>query len=361
MFFPLAQHASPPPSAPLRRRFGFTLIELLVVITIIGILISLLLPAVQTAREAARRAQCINNLKQFGLAVLNYESTHKYFPPSSTWKTGVDINAKKNPSLSANWAILLLPYLEQKNLFDSINVADYMTAASNRTARGTVLTVMRCPSDSNDTPFDGTGSSQGDNWARGNYAANAGLGFMRTGSNAYDCGGPNTACWRDSKYRGVMGANASLTIAQVRDGTSNTVFFAEVRAGVVPIDARGVWAMSGGGSALWAHGYVGDDYGPNALMPDADDVERCSEIRTAVGGADKLLLMRMPCSGGDWPNFQQTARSSHSRGVNVCFGDGSVHWLSDSIQVTSNNVNAASVWDKLMLAADTLPISGDQY
>ena len=102
---------------------GFTLVELLVVITIIGILIALLLPAVQAAREAARRLQCQNNLKQIGLAVLNYETRHKYFPPSSQWAAAELPDIPNIPFANQRriGSCLILPYLEQQALYDSID------------------------------------------------------------------------------------------------------------------------------------------------------------------------------------------------------------------------------------------------
>jgi prepilin-type N-terminal cleavage/methylation domain-containing protein len=348
--------------ASARQRSAFTLIELLVVITIIGILISLLLPAVQSAREAARRTQCINNMKQLGLALLTYEGANKYFPPGSVWRSGVNVETHKNPKLGENWVILLLPQLEQQSLYNSINFQKFMPDPENATARATRLAVMLCPSDTNtETAFDGTGSSQGTNWARGCYGANAGLGFMTVTQH-----GDNAAAtaaskgWNDNRMRGVMGANTSVNAAMVKDGLSNTVFVAELRAGLMAIDARGTWAMSGGPSAVWAHGYLGDATGPNALEIAADDAERCTDIQTAMGGPEKLVLHRMPCSAGTRPNYQMTSRSMHPGGVHVCFGDGSIHWLSDSIQV-SKNIAVPSVWDKLMLSRDGLPIGGDAF
>lgn len=353
-----------PSSRRTRREQGFTLIELLVVITIIGILIALLLPAVQSAREAARRAQCMNNVKQLGLAVLSYETFMKSFPPSSTWKPGDNIDSAGNASLGPNWVILVLAQLEQQSLYNAINFQNYMTHDANKTARSTNLSFMKCPSDANtEVPYDGSGKNQGTDWARGCYGANAALGYMRkptatpspAGQEMY-CATNNT-CWQNREYKGMMGANTAVTVAAAKDGLSNTVLIGELRAGVVPIDARGTWAMSGGSSALWGHGWMGDDNGPNSLRDDADDVERCTDIRAAVGGADKLMLQRMPCSGGNWPNFQQTIRSMHPGGGMACFGDGSVHWLSDSINISPK----LSVWDRLMLSSDGQPVSSDAF
>ncbi len=125
-------------------RRGFTLIELLVVITIIGLLIALLLPAVQSAREAARRMQCVNNLKQLGLALHNYEGTHHAFPPGYVSAFRAD-GSDTGPGWG--WAAMLLPQLEQKPLFDAINFSLPIESPPNSTGRLPTLAAFLCPSD----------------------------------------------------------------------------------------------------------------------------------------------------------------------------------------------------------------------
>ena len=366
------------------RSAGFTLVELLVVITIIGILISLLLPAVQSAREAARRMQCQNNLKQLGLACLNYESTFKIFPPASHWadlgpnSAATSMRQQNQSNLRENWVIMILPFLEQQPLYDAFDLSLPINNDRNAAPRSTRLSVMCCPSDpNNQTPYSGLpGSSQtsnhGSNWGRGNYGANGALGHQ---SDSAHCdlipginNGPDVGCaakwtsWGDNRVRGVMGANASSTMADIRDGTSNTFLLLELRAGIVSHDVRGTWAMSGAGpSSCWAHGYVGDAVGPNCLFENSDDVAGCGEVHAAVG-AEMLLRQRMPCykDTSTNPNRQAGSRSAHQGGVFTCFADGSVHWISDNIQ-TSRSWQNPSVWDKLNLSADGLPISGSAY
>lgn len=359
---------------PVRR--AFTLVELLIVITIISVLIGLLLPAVQAAREAARRLQCQNNIKQLGLACLSYENLWSKFPPSSTWPSvtaGLSLETG-----GATWVILVLPQLDQQPLYDQVDFTKAMAddSSSNMFARGQQLSMMLCPSDAfNRQPFMGSAAAEvndlHDNWARGNYGANASLGTLKLT-------GPSSA--GDGSYlsrpfaRGVMNANFSIGSSGIRDGLTNTILLGELRAGLTAYDNRGVWAMGGGSSALWGHGGASipttlpasgtvasmNDKGPNYSGSLGDCLPTCTSLANALGSGStqKLATMGMGgCQNG--PNAQQTARSMHVNGVYICLADGSVQWVSDFIQVTPSDFTSLSVWDRLMLSSDdqAVPVS----
>ena len=330
-----------------------------------GILVALLLPAVQAAREAARRAQCQSNLKNVALAVLNYESANKVFPMGMTFEPTV-ANRNSVHVLSVygpNWLIATLPYLEEQPTYDAFDfkrpINDTSTAATNRNriARGTLIGVLLCPSDgSNRTLYVGSGVAavHGDNWGRTNYAGNAGRADIYTDGTTHDVphrmSGPDSNGWEDNCCRGVMGPNASVPIRRITDGTSKTIMVGEIRAGLTERDARGVWAMGHAGASLLAgYGAGGDDNGPNACAPTtfgrADDVY--SDIC-----AEKFAIDE--CMGCDAPYFAQaTVRSTHIGGAFLGMCDGSVRFISFDIETSGSFGSCCTAWDYLIASSDS--------
>ena len=364
-----------------RNNLAFTLVELLVVIAIIGILMGLILPAVNSARATARRMQCSNNLKNLGLACINYEAVNKFFPPAAdpSTKTG-NLNTKQaNPqgkNQRANWLILVLPQMDNQALFDEFNDLlksqptqstgnTITTSASGRqnftpmaTLRRTVVSSYRCPADPYvDVEFKYNNDS-GYTFARGCYAANAGLATFANLSQRQ--------WWASNKICGVMGYRFSLRSGDILDGASNTILAGEIRTGLSTTEPRGVWPIGGAGpSAVAGCGFIlGTDAGPNANKENGGDmVEHC----TATFTKEQAMRVKMLCRDTSGGNLQATFRSQHTGGVNVVFADGSAHWIADSIDknatIVQENLNAInnatnlSVWDRLMLSADGKSIS----
>lgn len=350
-----------------RRSRGFTLVELLVVIAIIGILVALLLPAVQSAREAARRTQCLNNLRQMSLGLLNYESTYGAFPKAFEYEEGVNPGNMSLRQVGSNWAVLSLPFMEQQPLFDQFDFTLPIGNSANEPARATPIDIFSCPSDFYNTAsfVQGTIPVRRIEWARGNYAANAGNGPLLTspvvkrslfpdGINIY---GPNSPGWRDGRIRGCIGPNVAAKLSQVTDGTSNTILVAEVRAGLHAEDQRGIWALGqAGSSVLFWFGSGGDANGPNACNDFADDVAGCR-----LSDADLNKQECMTCWHGDDWNNQATTRSTHVGGVSVGMADGSSHFISDDIETSGVNGPWGTVWDKLIASADGEIIAESPY
>ena len=256
------------------QKIGFTLVELLVVITIIGILIALLLPAVQAAREAARRMHCSNNLKQIGVALHNYHATHACFPPGGIgygwcgWAGNPEWCSKM--VMNKNGLLLLLPYLEQQPLSDGFdqsqcasNIMKGNGCGSCREPNGaqgtwagdvqtsgkaevvsTSLAVFTCPSDNGD-PFLPAGSDAYDVKSGTSYEG-AKTNYDLSASNDFYCN-----AWKreDKKTRRIFGENSDSRIALITDGTSNTVAVAEtcfdVWNGMCPAWGYRAWVMVG--------------------------------------------------------------------------------------------------------------------
>jgi prepilin-type N-terminal cleavage/methylation domain-containing protein/prepilin-type processing-associated H-X9-DG protein len=365
---------------PRTPRKGFTLVELLVVIAIIGVLVSLLLPAVQAAREAARRSQCTNNIKQLALACMTYHDTRKGFPPALTYSekaltargstptnmAGVDGNPYHGP----NWGIMILPYIEQQALYSRFNLKEYVSADVNREPRGQNIDTMLCPTDSafNTQRFEVPAALGGDNWARGNYGANSSLSHMQRDNVAYSPAHTDSApVWFGTGWatglswtRGIMGGNTSLSIKQIEDGTSNTVLLVELRAGLTPGDRRGIWAMGmAGANSVWAYS-TDDCLGPNYCASGADNILG-SNRAVAEGGEGLFTQNCMGVSSTGSTSFQAGPRSQHPSGVTVAFADGSVTFISDNIEVhhggrniayEANGFNDFGAWEKIMCSSD---------
>ncbi|MBN1854488.1 MAG: DUF1559 domain-containing protein [Pirellulales bacterium] len=348
---------------PMQLRYrGFTLVELLVVIAIIGILVALLLPAVQAARESARRSECQNRIKQLGLSLQNYHSAHATFPPSAYFDPSAG-----SPEWSRihypNWVILALPYIEEQALYDSFDFTVPISHDANRIPRGKMLTSMLCPSDQGyETPF--SLPSEGENWARGNYGANGCLGAYSTTWAGRSGAGPDAEMWQHELTGGVMGANVSRSISQIIDGTSQTILLAELRIGLDASDRRGTWALGGpGSSSLWMHG-SDDAIGPNCCLGSSDNIIGCTQIIRAVG-MEELQRECFTCCQSCTSSTQAAPRSRHPGGVFVCLCDGSVRFILDTIEAASpwqiTNPEDLATWQRLNSAIDGQIVDGDKY
>lgn len=199
----------------MRQKNAFTLVELLVVIAIIGILIAMLLPAVQAAREAARRMQCVGHFKQVGVALHNYHSALNYFPPGSTW----DISTSY---YGWSWSVYILPYLEQDVLDKSINYSSTYWATGGREAGAHSIDIYNCPSD----PKAGEWCEWASGFSQGPNAVDDFRTTNITGvadSHSWARNNPN-----GENCNGIFFGNKNTRISEITDGTSNTLCVGEM-------------------------------------------------------------------------------------------------------------------------------------
>jgi len=316
------------PSPFRSRSSGFTLIELLVVIAIIAILIALLLPAVQQAREAARRSQCKNNLKQMGLALHNYNDTHGCFPMGCMYKVFATTEAGGS-SNRATWLVYLLPFLEQATIYQKINfdtnyVSNNLNSWDPNNVRGMDISFFRCPSDPGNRSM--TGQAE---YAPTSYVASIGNASRIYGGGPGYGGGANVpgttngewsrVVYNNRKEVGIFSTNSSCKVRDITDGTSNTMMASECLVGEAMHTAtsdvnpcsiatrrsdRGFsWRF--GTPATWLFCTIKT---PNSL------VEDCDIYSVYVNAA---------------------ARSKHTGGVHSLMADGAVRFISENINLTT--------------------------
>ena len=303
-------------------RRGFTLVELLVVIAIIGILVAMLLPAVQAAREAARRTQCTNNLKQIGLAILNFESQFGALPAGAVHKD-------QGRDAEYTMFLLLLPFLEEGDVYDKYDFYGNSRIYFNREVISTQIPGYVCPSDGAMGRTWVVPSLDNRSFARSNYVACYGTAMQIPDPSIY------SALWdpgfdldgedadTDGYFR-TQGKRTGRKLREITDGTSKTIMVSELLAGKVDVsdgsdvDLRGIWALTWMGMSMYSHFHT-----PNTSAGDA--IEHCvPEIDMPCNlqaRADQLMC-------GD-----AAARSRHPGGVMALSGDGHVGFYSDSIDL----------------------------
>ena len=314
------------PAKPSRRFSAFTLIELLVVIAIIAVLIALLLPAVQQARESARRTQCKNNLKQIGLALHNYHDVSNMFPYSTSFSASVanpsNGNNLKEIKNSTGW-VCLLPYFDQAPLFNTINSSAAMGSwlngtslplsgggtvpAANAAAGNTKLIALLCPSDSGKQFHGGFD---------GNYGCVAGVNSYKSNYGFSTYSGQGYSLWvNEPQYtRSMFGAMSNASMRDLSDGSSNTVAVAETTLNIYDGET-GSWACAqhvGNGVQFWnlngqrkINDWACCGWGPGTPW-------------SVANPAGKL---------GEWG----TIGSMHTGGAQVLLADGTVRFISENI------------------------------
>lgn len=324
-----------------RNRNAFTLVELLVVIAIIGILVALLLPAVQAARETARRGQCLNNLKQIGIALQNYGDVHKVLP----FGKGASY---PGAAPYARWSqhAMILPMMEQQALYDSIDfrwppstpgmggVINFMPAYSNPGGQNVIASTIRvsgflCPSD---------GSGVDPSWpGQNNYAANQGS-WLCDRTDSID---PNAIVAPGEVQTGVMFYLSRVPFADVLDGLSATAFFSEKLRGTGSPNPRTDLFVIPAQTSLAATWQTCNSINPLTATPLTSKWgyswvmgENCCTQYNHVAVPNSYS-----CGGTGFPGtmsnmaMQVAPSSNHPGGVNVCMGDGTVRFVNETVDL----------------------------
>ncbi|MDB5336146.1 MAG: hypothetical protein JWN70_1765 [Planctomycetaceae bacterium] len=307
----------------MRLRKGFTLIELLVVIAIIAVLIALLLPAVQQAREAARRSQCKNNMKQLGLALHNYHDTLKVFP--------MGVYRDDRP----NWRVFLLPYLDQAPLYNTatVNTGGFWAHSpagppwgfsGNAVFRGLYLPLYTCPSSTNASFTNVSGNSRESMTIH--YAGISGATPDPAGRTTV-CTGDVMASSSSSCNNGLLVPFVSKSIRDITDGSSNTIVVAE-QSGLTnnadnSANALGAWFSIGNPPAAWTAGATLPLSAGGFVYPGGITTVRYSPNAFKTSGAAGPASSQY--------SFNTTLSSQHVGGVHAVLADGSVRFISDNV------------------------------
>lgn len=312
------------------RRVGFTLIELLVVIAIIAVLIGLLLPAVQKVREAAARSTCQNNLKQLGLALHSHHDAQGKFPQGGALTLASPLPAANAPAYHHTWITFLLPYIEQDNLFKTANMQQ--RAWGQAIVQAPTIKTLRCPSDSGYTAPDET-------WGMTvtNYIGSEGYHWWPTANLDPAWGGNWAQLPKSGDYSGLFVVTRTLRMADMTDGTSNTVALSEANSygfkwGAFQTSGGGQMRQRGGESVFRAAFVFASSNGQSMFQP----YQRPDG--TSAPNVDGKWFKSAPHSfsptfltawgpNAEWPG----ASSLHTGGVNVTRGDGSVGFVRSSI------------------------------
>jgi prepilin-type N-terminal cleavage/methylation domain-containing protein/prepilin-type processing-associated H-X9-DG protein len=354
------------------RSYAFTLIELLVVIAIIAILIGLLLPAVQKVREAAARIQCANNLKQIGLTLHNYANTRGFFPSAGS-ADGKPLSGGPWPCAGegTNWSVYILPYMEQGNVYNRLTFNGDSGWTNDQTqkgssavnnvniAAGAVMPMYRCPSDSrpnlirNDSNVRDGNGNEVILVNRNSYVAIAGAVNNLDGSGLFlESRNTDGSSWSNqfgiSAWGGVIHPDwGGIKFGAITDGTSNTMVVGEQSSQLTGIDQNGnivndQYSVTSTGGGLFRGHSDGTDGLGNINAParwmDArgqtyTTIRYAINRKTGWGCQTSGSAGVGVCGGGPATWNSEGANvpltSNHTGGVNVLFGDGSVHFLSD--------------------------------
>ena len=330
---------------------GFTLVELLVVLAIIGILLSMMLPAVQSARESGRRVQCLNNVRQLTLAACQYESQNGKFPPSGLFNTPKKsiVDVRSGPQIS--WIVLILPFTENMPLYERFDRTKTVFEQTGN-PQETFLAELICPSDIGSGHFFTDADwTAGKRFAKGNYAAYCSPYHV---DQQLICPGAMIA--------------GGLYAAKIRDGLSNTLMLSEIRQRNLQRDQRGAWALGWNASSLLAYDMHPKSASPFEMDPDPRFADIQQHPNNRGPNADMLYiadnlaeaqLNGMPCiewkydeeyrSGGPLNYLSSAPRSRHIGGVNVSYMDGHVSFLQNNIDKILMGY-LVSIYDKHVVA-----------